>query len=134
MSHEDMKKWWTERRQNELAKGLQIVLNSKLGENEPRVVNLRRMVDMIDHSVAQSEVIHCTVGVTAKGEQVGDITPAAYMCHKWKGMEGSSIARIDGKVDKLPEELMWDLDGGKPTTVSQLMESSPDSLIKKPVN
>lgn len=103
-------KFWTERRQADLAKALNIAMNSKLGEQHPKVQNIKQMVNTIDHQVAAGLLIRCgqglvTIGRTANGEPVGDLVTANYLCDRWTGAQGASIARAGQAPDALPEEL-----------------------------
>ncbi len=99
------------------ARAFQFAQQPRLGENDPRVVNIRRWIALGDDAFRTHKAIHCDVGVTATGQQVGGVTPANYMCSKWKGLEGASLAKINGRVDMLPEELLFEVDGGKPTVL-----------------
>jgi len=96
---------WTERRQSDLKVALDTSLKAKRGENDVRVVNIRRMVDSLDHLIASRGAGLCVGGgETADGKPVGDFVMAAFLCHKWSGRQGASLAS-DGKPDLLPEEL-----------------------------
>lgn len=125
------KERWNELRLRDLKKAANLVkMFPKQGENHPKVLNIRKMVDLFDHAVAMREAIHCTGdGVTAAGQPVGDLVAANYLCHKWSAAQGASIARAGQKADDLPEELLEKIDGGKPTTLADLV--SKQSLIKE---
>ena len=112
---ESGKAFWTHKRQQDLASALRISQGSPLGEEHPKVINIRKMVDTIDHSIAAGALVRCTgKGMTAHNEPVGDLVAHNYMCHKWTGAQGASIARAGGKMDELPEELVDKLDGAPP--------------------
>lgn len=106
--------FWKEARTKDLQKAVNIAHTSILGENDPKVVNIRRMVDNVDHQVFSGTVIRCSSnpkGRTARGEPVGDLVAANYLCDRWRGATGASIARAGQKADALPEELADKLDG-----------------------
>ena len=135
-SWEDGKKFWfgsptsSGKRDQSLSKAVAIATSSPLGEGHPSVVNIRRFVHIADNAMRNHEAIHCTKGITAQGVQVGDITGASYMCEKWTGMDGASVAKIDGRIDKLPEELLFD---DQPKTLKQLVENSGSLLTKREI-
>jgi hypothetical protein len=107
------KPFWTERRQLDLTKALELSLNSsnKQGEDHPHVVNIRRMVDNLDHMVASGSVGMCEGnGRTANGDPVGDLVAHSFLCDRWSGTQGASIAREGQRADLLPEELEERLD------------------------
>lgn len=112
-----------------MQRGLTIAIESPHGENDPKVLNIRRMVATADYHVARRELIRCTRGIMANGQPVGDLTASNYLCHKWTAAEGASIARAGQRADKLPEELADDLDGGKPTSVTRLVDDYNDKGI-----
>lgn len=106
---------WTQLRQRDLARAAEIALGSPDGEANQQVVNIRRMVNDIDHLVATKHMAPCSGGgETANGEPVGDLVAHAFLCHKWTGVQGSSLAR-EGKTDRLPEEVAERIDGPKPS-------------------
>lgn len=114
-------KWWNERRLIDLKAAVVLAQESPLGEKLPKVVQIRRMVDMLDKAVAEGAMIRCTKGVTAIGETIGDLTPHNYLCDRWCGAVGASLAREGGAPDKLPEELMEIMTFGKPKSVSEYL-------------
>lgn len=112
---------WLEKREAKLALGLQIALQSDLRESDPVVVRIRREVDMIDGAVARHEVFICDHGRTADGNPVGDFVTSAFLCDRWSGRDGASLARADNaKLDELPEELRERIDGPEPLTPAQV--------------
>lgn len=115
--------FWAQARQRDLAKAARIAVDSEQGENHVQVVNIRKMVDQVDHAVAQHNLIRCTTGKTAHGQPVGDLTPQNYLCDRWTARDGASLARQGGKLDKLPEELM-----------AEAQPMSMESIGKKLVN
>lgn len=88
--------------------------NPAQGEEHPKVLNIRRMVNTVDHAVATRVLLRCTHGRKADGSPVADLVENNFLCDRWTGAEGSSLAREIGKTDKLPEELTEDLDGAAP--------------------
>jgi hypothetical protein len=120
------KAFWTERRQVELNRALNIALTSPLGEGDPKVVNIRTMIDSVDNAVAIGGMIRCTSnpkGRTATGEDVGDLVASNYLCDRWRGASGASLAREGRGLDKLPEELADRLDGQPSQDVNRLIEA-----------
>lgn len=105
-SHEMGKKHWVERRQKDLEVGLSLSLQSPLGEEDPKVKGIRRMVHHVDHGVASKTLGMCLGhGVNRNGDPVGDLVMSTYMCDRWTGAQGSSIARAGEAIDILPAEL-----------------------------
>lgn len=103
--------FWTEQRQHNLTIALGIANESALGENDQRVRNIRHMVDTADHAVAARAVVRCTKGRQPNGDPVGDLVAHSYLCDRWVAAEGASMARAGAAPDKLPEELVEELDG-----------------------
>lgn len=105
-SSDKAKEIWKDRRQQDLAAGLRISLESPLGEGDQRVVNIRRMVDAIDTGLATFNLTHCKGGgVDAHENPVGTFVKSNYLCHKWSAAQGASVAREGQKADDLPMEL-----------------------------
>lgn len=100
--------FWTERRKSEL---VQLKILTDENPNSETRQRLAHKIDVIDHSVAAGALKHCTKGVTAAGEPVGDLVAHNYLCSKWSGQQGASLAREGGKLDELPEELIDKVDG-----------------------
>jgi hypothetical protein len=97
---------WTQKRQNDLAKALEISMAHPEGEDHVQVVNIRSMVDSLDHLVASGHVGVCTGGGrTANGEPVGDFVVHSFLCDRWNAMAGANLTREGGALDVLPEEL-----------------------------
>lgn len=106
--------FWSERRLHDLTRAQGIANDSPDGEKDIKVDNIKRMVDTTDHAIASGALMRCTKGVTANGDPVGDLVAHNYLCQKWSGMQGASIARAGQKADDLPEELADKLDGSAP--------------------
>ncbi len=121
----DAKAFWSQRRQQDLKRALDIAMSSKLGENHPKVKNIKQMVDKIDHLVAAGALVTCGTGLVrpgrnAKGDPVGDLIAPNCLCGQWSGAQGASIARAGQKPDDLPEELMDKLGDAKPEDEEKL--------------
>jgi hypothetical protein len=103
---EKAKTLWTSNRQRDLQTALEISLKSPLGEEDPRIRNIRTMIDDCDHLVATGHLGVCLGGGhTEDGNPVGDLVTHAFMCDRWSGVSGASLARgEDGKLDPLPME------------------------------
>lgn len=100
------KAYWKQKRQQDLAVATQRALESPLGEQEPSVVNIRRLVDAIDTGLATYNLTRCTGrGTDANGNPVGDFVKSNYLCSNWSARTGASIARAGQKADDLPMEL-----------------------------
>lgn len=107
---EKAKPLWTNNRQNDLKTALEISLKSPNGEDDVRVHNIRKMVNDLDHLVASGHMGVCLGGGrTADGKPVGDLVAHAFLCDRWSGVQGASLA-TGGKTDPLPEELHEKLD------------------------
>jgi hypothetical protein len=105
-SREMGKKHWSDRRQKDLEVGLSISLQSPLGEQDPKVKGIRQMVDNVDHGVASGSLGMCLGhGVDRNGNPVGDLVMSTYLCEKWNGAQGASVARGGEAPDTLPAEL-----------------------------
>lgn len=104
--HDKAKAVWKDRRQADLAIAARKALESPMGENDPNVVNIRRLVDAIDRGIASGTLTKCTgPGVDSNGNAVGDFVKNNYLCHQWTARQGASVARAGQKADDLPAEL-----------------------------
>ena len=100
------KSWWSDKRQKDLEAALALSLESPLGEKDPKVADLRRMIDKVDHGVASGALGKCVGhGVATNGDPVGDLVVHNYLCSKWNGAQGASAARGGEAPDPLPAEL-----------------------------
>ena len=105
-SYELAKSWWKDKRQKDLNEALALSMTSPLGEQDPTCKNIRRMVDMIDHGVASGGLFKCMGhGVDANDNPIGDLVKSSYLCRKWSGAQGATVAREGEKADDLPMEL-----------------------------
>jgi hypothetical protein len=97
---------WTNNRQRDLQTALEISLTSPRGEEDPRVQNIRTMIDICDHLVATGHLGVCLGGGrTEDGNSVGDLVTHAFVCDSWSGVSGAPPIRgEDGKIDPLPME------------------------------
>jgi hypothetical protein len=102
--------FWQDRRKQSVLRLKVLVDSTPAGAKNIQADNLARMIDTTDHSVAAHALLRCTKGITAEGKQVGDLVAHNYLCSKWSGKQGASLARR-GKLDDLPEELADKLDG-----------------------
>ncbi len=103
---ETAKEWWKTKRQQDLQAALSVALESPMKEGDPQVVNTRRMVDAIDVGLATGNLGMCIgKGVDAQDNPVGDLVKSNYLCRKWTGAEGASVARAGQAADPLPMEL-----------------------------
>jgi hypothetical protein len=97
---------WFDRRQADLAIAVRMALESPLGENDPKVVNIRRMVEAVDLGIKSHTLGTCDgTGIDAEGNSVGDFVKSVYLCAKWSGAQGASVARAGEAADPLPMEL-----------------------------
>ena len=64
------------------------------------------MVDLVDHGIASGGLGMCLAGgVDRDGNPVGDFVKDVYLCEKWSGAQGASVARAGAAPDPLPAEL-----------------------------
>lgn len=116
----DPKPVWNNRRQADLKRALDISMSSKLGENHPKCMNIKHMVNKIDHLVASKAIVSCRQGLTGpigrlpSGEPVGHFIAPNYLCDRWTAAQGASIARAGQAPDTLPEELADKLGDARP--------------------
>jgi hypothetical protein len=117
---------WLQKRAQKLEYAVRVALQSQLGESDPQVIPIRRQIDQFDGMIARREVFACDVGRTQnrKGgtEPVGDFVASAFLCDRWTGRDGASLARDGSKLDDLPEELRDKIDGPEPTSLAKLNE------------
>jgi hypothetical protein len=112
---------WFDKRAALLDQAIGIATSDARGEQHPKVINIRRAILTIDQAVAGRLVFVCDKGITERGDSVGDFVSSAFLCSRWSGRDGASLARNeDGKPDVLPEELREIVDGTEPTTPDQL--------------
>jgi hypothetical protein len=105
-SSEAARKFWLDQREKDLKTATEVALGSPVGEKEPTVVNIRRMTTLIDEAVFKGDLIKCKgSGVDAKDNPVGDLVKSNYLCRKWTGAQGASVARAGEAIDLLPMEL-----------------------------
>jgi hypothetical protein len=105
-SSEEARRFWLDQREKDLKIATEITLGSPIGEKEPKVVNIRRMTALIDEAVFKGDLIKCSgSGVDANDNPVGDLVKANYLCRKWSGAQGASVARAGEAPDLLPMEL-----------------------------
>lgn len=122
------KERWAQIREAKLNEGVRLALELKSqgGEDHPKVVAIRRYVEMMDQMIPAS--ITCDVGETAKNEKVGDFVANSFLCHKWTARDGASIARAGAKADLLPEELQERVDGSAgPLSADQVARKFGDA-------
>lgn len=87
-------------------------MEAPAGQNDPRVRNVREMIPMTDAGMTRGDWGMCSVGKMPNGDPVGTNVHNTYLCGKWTGKVGASVAREGQKADKLPEELMQDMADG----------------------
>ena len=102
-------RWWNEARGAMLARAVKLATESVMGEEEPRVRNIRTQIPLLDAAMERGEWIACSKGRKPDGTPVDDFVGSTYLCDRWTGSEGASIAREGAAPDKLPEELMEQL-------------------------
>lgn len=103
------KLWWEKARGDMLQKAVIIAMKSPLGEASQPVVNIRQGVPKIDGLITVGAMGACKTGRKPNGDPVGDFVHQTYLCGRWTGMTGASVAREGEALDKLPEELMEDM-------------------------
>lgn len=100
------KKLWSTERLSALSTALEMSKLHIEGENHPRIVGMRRMIDGLDNAISRG-----IQGVCLKGVSDSTFVADGYLCNKWDGRQGSSLAQGDGASDTLPEELKDKIDG-----------------------
>lgn len=98
---------WSELRQRDLKTALAVSMSDVRGEDHPHVMQIRRMVDAVDRSMATG-----SIGICLRGKAGTDLCFAGFLCNHWNGRVGSSLATNGKPLDLLPEELMEKLDSG----------------------
>lgn len=98
------------RREENLQKAVQIAIESPLGERDQRVLNIKRMVVIVDEGVAQRAMVRC-----GGGHPDSELVANAYMCQHYVGADGASVARGTERINDLPEEVRDKIDGSGPT-------------------
>jgi hypothetical protein len=71
-----------------------------------RVKSIMKTVDTMDRSVGQGAFRICFRN--GAGDRGGKYISAQYLCDKWTGMSGTSMATSGHALDKLPDELRED--------------------------
>lgn len=111
------------RRGENLNKAVVIATDSPLGENHPKVVNIRRMVQVLDEGVATRAMVQC-----GGGYQESELVANSFMCSRWTGTTGASLAREGQRINDLPEEVRDKLDGPESTAkLDELAEGQKQS-------
>lgn len=124
------KGYWQQKRQQDLKRALDISLASPRGEQDPKVETLREWVDRIDNLVAVKQLVRCTTGRQPNGDELPDLVQHSYLCDKWSGASGSSLARDIGKTDLLPDELVDRVDGDGSYSAAQVSDILSKNAIK----
>ncbi len=107
-SHDNAKKFWEDKRQKDLQQALDQALTDPMKEDAPQVKRIKHMVNEVDNAVAAGLLIRCRVG----GSEA-DLISIAFLCDKWTAATGASEARDGAPVDKLPGEVMEEVQSGQ---------------------
>ena len=77
------------------------------GCKSPEVADAMRLAERSESHLQEytAAVARGKIGICLKGSTEGDFVVNAYLCGKWDGVDGSSLATAGHKLDKLPEEL-----------------------------
>lgn len=97
------------RRGENLNKALTIAMESPMGENHPKVVNIRRMVEFVDPQIKMGMMVRCGGGYD-KSELIAN----TFMCERYVGATGASVAREGERINDLAEEIRDKIDGPDP--------------------
>lgn len=120
--------FWSVKRQQDLQIALNLAKVSPLGERSTKVANIKAMVDRTDHLVASRQVGICTNPkrpVDARNNEIkADLFQHTFLCSRWDGAQGASLAREGAKPDDLPEELVDKVDGSQPTPIDKFLQGS----------
>lgn len=122
---EAKKLWWDRARPHMLEKAVAMALASKEGEEDVRVRNIRTLVAGLDKSIEDGLYGVCKVDggttlVNAPPNQLGNFVPHQFLCPKWTGVQGASIARAGQAPDILPDELQDRFDQDRPANLKIL--------------
>ncbi len=122
MHSRDAGAYWKDQRQVDLNRAVTLAVSNPLGENAPGVINLRRWVATIDAAVAQRAMVLCKTGVMPNGDQVTPLVANSFMCSKWTGAQGASLARGAERINDLAEEVREKMDGTPGASHARLEE------------
>jgi len=99
--------WWSRAREAMLARAVEVATKSPRGEQDPSVKNIRAMIPQVD--AGMSNAVFGVCAMAGKGGAEADFVASTFQCRVWNGAAGASIARGGEAADKLPGELMEDL-------------------------
>ena len=122
----DAATYWKDQRVVDLQKAVSITITSPMGENDPRVLNLRKWVTMIDAAVANKAMLLCKTGKMPNGDDVTPLVTNSFMCRMWTGTQGASVARGTERINDLAEEIREKIDGPAPTPVDKFIEKNSE--------
>jgi len=106
------------RREENLQTAVRRAIESPSGERDQSVVNIKRMVMIIDHGVSERAIVRCGGGHTES-----ELVANAYMCQHYVGADGASVARGAERINDLPEEVRDKIDGAGPTNTAKIDEA-----------
>lgn len=98
--------WWDQTRTAWLAKAAGRAVTH--GENDMKVRGLRQTIPQIDAGMEQHVWGLCALNTDGGSE--GLFKASTYMCDKWSGAVGASVAREGQAPDRLPAEIAAELD------------------------
>ncbi len=106
--------FWMQRRRTDLAIAKRIALESRKGEADVRVENIKKMVVKLDMAMAATPPLFglCLNAKAKEQDRLGDLVASAFLCSAgWSGATGASLARAGAALDKTAAEIIEDLDG-----------------------
>lgn len=99
------------RRGEDLNRAVTIAVDSPRGENDQRVLNIRRMIVVLDEGVSTRAMVRCGGGYNET-----DLIANSFMCHRYVGATGASVAREGERINDLPEDVREKIDGSDSST------------------
>lgn len=106
------------RREENLQRAVKIAIESPVGERDQRVMNIKRMVMIVDDGISKRAIVRC-----GGGHAEGEVVANSFMCEHYVGADGASVARGTERINDLPEEVRDKIDGSGPTNTSKIEDA-----------
>lgn len=106
---EKSKQFWELCKKRDLASAAAMAAADPRGEKTPSVINTRKMVRDAGAAIQAGLFGICTTLNPAP--EVKDFVQASFLCDRWTGRQGASVARAGSGLDSLPAELKEKIDG-----------------------
>lgn len=79
-------------------------------QQKQQEIIVSNQLSLFDRQVENGEIGRCRIGGVDTRDNPVDFIHMKYLCHKWSGRDGSSVATSGRPLDKLPDELRDDAD------------------------